>query len=425
MRSVICSLAGQFLSALLTVTLACLLTVSTWTLAQAKAASYQVAYEGAAKGLVTADDDFFAHFGTLLPGDTATGTVQVRNNGTVTQSLGFRADAAESSSTGPSDLLQKLRLTVRSGKAKLYDGPLSADELGSTVSLGSFAPKAQAKLTFAVTCPADLGNAYALSAADVRWVFTAMDESSAGIGTDDPKAPATTPASSTGPDDGGVRLGKTGASTAAMVGAAALLALVGALSLSRVGTRRKPAPRRPALGPLDRRGFGTVPAVALLACGALSLALVAAGGTALAHYVDATDSTVNELSVGENAIKIEEEFPAAPNPQPGSKLTKRAWVTNTGNSPCYVRALVTFSSKEAEDSATLDYDRDNWKRGEDGYDYYQHVLQPGQSTPALFSHVALKGSFASQTLPFDLDVKAESTYADPELDPTQAFAQLY
>ena len=115
--------------------------------------------------------------------------MQVHNDSQATQSLGFRADHTRSSQEGPADLLQKLQLTVRSGEALLYQGPLSADELGSTVELGSFSPKEKADLDFAVSCPADLGNSYAISSADVCWVFTAISEggaAGAGPGTPAP-----------------------------------------------------------------------------------------------------------------------------------------------------------------------------------------------------------------------------------------------
>lgn len=446
MKALACSLAGQTLSAALTAILAFLLVTCSCSLAFAEG-TYRIAYEGSAKGLVSADRDFFAHFGTLLPGDTLTGTVQVRNDSQATQSLGFRADPTRSSQEGPADLLRKLQLTVRSGEALLYQGPLSADELGSTVELGSFSPKEKADLDFAVSCPADLGNSYALSSADVCWVFTAISEGgAAGAGPGTPAPGSSSPQAS----DDGVTLAKTGASTALLTGLAAALALAAALSLSNVGRRKKrytavaplcpkseeaaiPEPQRAkesaqAGRPSGSPGFAMPLLLALLlATSTASLALITTGGSALAHFVDCTDSTTNQLSAGENTIQIEEEFPAATDPKPGSWLVKKVRVRNTGNSPSYVRVLVSFSNGEAQKSCALDFDRTNWERGEDGYDYYRKPLEPGQATEHLFTTVSIAGSAPAMdsgtVSPFDLDVKAESTFADPALSPAEAFAR--
>lgn len=455
MKTLDCSVLGELLSLLLTVILALLLAGSTCSLAYAKD-GYQVSYEGSAKGLVSPDQDFFAHFDVLMPGDTATGSVQVRNNGQTAQSLGFRADPEGSSPTEPADLLQKLQLTVTSGKACLYKGSLAADELGSTVELGSFEPQEEADLDFAVSCPADLGNSYALSSADVRWVFTAIDaDGSSGAGpsgsdgSDGLGKAASGPANGSPAGSDGVALAKTGASTTLLAAAACLLALAGALSLSRVGRNstcartsrtkslawdgraaaastlplRKAAPK--ALKNI--RGFA-LPTLLIttLAIGITSLALLCTGGTALAHFVDCTDSTENPLSIGENTIQIEEEFPAAPDLKPGSTLTKKVQIKNTGNTACYVRVLVSFSTKQAHSNCTLDFDRTAWARGKDGYDYYQLELEPGRETKPLFTTVKIAANAptagSGSIAPFDLDVKAESVVANPDLSPEEAFA---
>ena len=52
-------------------------------------------------------------------------------------------------------------------------------------------------------------------------------------------------------------------------------------------------------------------------------------------------------------------------------------MANTGSQPCFVRVKAFAGSQ-----FTLNYINDSglWSEGEDGYWYYQEVLQPGQST---------------------------------------------
>ena len=69
----------------------------------------------------------------------------------------------------------------------LYTGSLKASSLEQPVSLGKFKPQTEGKLTFSITAPQDLKNAYALRDASVNWIFTVNKKGSSL--TEQPSSP--------------------------------------------------------------------------------------------------------------------------------------------------------------------------------------------------------------------------------------------
>lgn len=84
---------------------------------------------------------------------------------------------------------------------------------------------------------------------------------------------------------------------------------------------------------------------------------------------------------------------------PGDIVSKQVSVENVCGHPFYLRVkLVSGSTNEAlsaEDCLKMDIDTANWTYL-DGYYYYNHILQPGETTPALFTQVEIVGSKVDQ-----------------------------
>ena len=85
---------------------------------------------------------------------------------------------------------------------------------------------------------------------------------------------------------------------------------------------------------------------------------------------------------------------------PGDIVSKQVTVENVCEHPFYLRIkLVSGSTNEAlsaDDCLKLDIDTANWTYVE-GFYYYNQILQPGETTPALFTQVEIVGSRVDQT----------------------------
>ena len=80
---------------------------------------------------------------------------------------------------------------------------------------------------------------------------------------------------------------------------------------------------------------------------------------------------------------------------PGDIVSKQVSVENVCGHPFYLRVkLVSGTNNQslsAEDCLKMDIDTENWTYL-DGFYYYNQVLEPGQTTPVLFSQVEIVGS---------------------------------
>ncbi|MBQ3541992.1 MAG: hypothetical protein IJA45_02580 [Oscillospiraceae bacterium] len=85
---------------------------------------------------------------------------------------------------------------------------------------------------------------------------------------------------------------------------------------------------------------------------------------------------------------------------PGDIVSKQVTVENVCSHPFYLRVkLVSGTNNEAltpDDCLKMDLDTQNWTYV-DGYYYYNNVLGPGETTPALFTQVEIVGSKVDQT----------------------------
>ncbi len=85
---------------------------------------------------------------------------------------------------------------------------------------------------------------------------------------------------------------------------------------------------------------------------------------------------------------------------PGDIVSKQVSVENVCTHPFYLRVkLVGGTTNEAllpDDCLKIDIDTQNWTYV-DGYYYYKNNLEPGETTPALFTQVEIVGSKVDQS----------------------------
>ena len=157
-----------------------------------------VSYKGGAEKFVFlpgssyTDTDLFDGFKGVMPGDTLTQTVEVRNRflGTGSVKIYLRA-VAHDEQTNPlspnvaaagetvasmSDFLSKLYMEVWQGDKCIYTGtPDQLDGLKNNVLLANVPRGKSVELTVVLGVPSDLGNEYANRVGEVDWVFTAEE----------------------------------------------------------------------------------------------------------------------------------------------------------------------------------------------------------------------------------------------------------
>lgn len=137
-----------------------------------------------------------------------------------------------------------------------------------------------------------------------------------------------------------------------------------------------------------------IAAVALAAC----LAATAIVGGTLAYFTD-TDKADNVFTVGNVDIELTEpnwNEDNAENMYPGQIVAKDPTVTNQGANPCLVRVKVEWPDEKGPKGVSVDYLTDgvlnqlgdNWVKEGDYY-YCLTVLEPGDSTDALFDEIQL------------------------------------
>lgn len=162
--------------------------------------------------------------------------------------------------------------------------------------------------------------------------------------------------------------------------------------------------------------------LAALALVALLLTFFSQG--TLAYYTTVGLAT-NVVTSGDIRLLIHETTDqGTPFPQegvyiiPGDVVSKQVSVENDCDHPFYLRVKIVYgiNSQElpSEECFKLDIDGENWKL-HDGWYYYTGILQPGQTTPNVFSHVEIVGAkvdnrYIGKTL--TLTVKAQAVQSE-------------
>lgn len=169
-----------------------------------------VSYEGEAEGFVftpgssSSPTDLFSNFSDVMPGDSLTEEIEVRNNSDETRTIYMRALAP---SDADKDFLSQLQMKVSSSDGDTVFDSTADQTAGLTdwVDIGSYASGSSKKLSVEITVPIEMGNDYQNAAGDVKWQFMTVEESE-----DDP-APTPNPNPNPNPDpDNPADSGKTG-----------------------------------------------------------------------------------------------------------------------------------------------------------------------------------------------------------------------
>lgn len=168
--------------------------------------------------------------------------------------------------------------------------------------------------------------------------------------------------------------------------------------------------------------------LAAIACVAIIMTLLTQ--TTLAYYTVVGTAT-NVVTSGNIKLAIHEmtdQGTAFPEEgvyiTPGDVVSKVVTVENVCEHPFYLRVKLVYgiNSEElsAEDCFKLNIDTEHWVY-KDGWYYYTGILQPGEETPHIFSHVEIVGSkvdnsYIGKTLSITVDAQAVQSENNPITD---------
>ena len=114
---------------------------------------------------------------------------------------------------------------------------------------------------------------------------------------------------------------------------------------------------------------------------------------------------------------------------PGDIVSKKVDVENVCDHPFYLRVkLVNGIDSEAlsaEDIFKVDLNEHDWTLCDDGYIYYNQILPPGQTTPAVFTQVEIVGdrvdqNYIGKTLTLTVTAQAVQSENNPAEFPWEA-----
>ena len=120
-----------------------------------------VTYEGAARKLVAAPEDFFRNLQTAMPGDTISDSFQLSNTTATSAEFFFHTETPGNLTDEELDLLKQFKLTITQNGKTLYNGDLQAASLNQEISLGTLETGKNSRVQFTLQLPAELKNAYA------------------------------------------------------------------------------------------------------------------------------------------------------------------------------------------------------------------------------------------------------------------------
>ena len=152
-----------------------LLTMMTIQVGAATMSPPNVDLLGNADGLVhVPEDDLFLYYPNMKPGDSISGTIEIKNEYDHPYELFLRANRVTDKEKY--DLLSKLDLKITYKDKVIYAGPTSGEnELTDDISLGVFEPNQKETLTAEVSLDGpSTGNEYKNKTAQVDWIFTAL-----------------------------------------------------------------------------------------------------------------------------------------------------------------------------------------------------------------------------------------------------------
>ena len=155
-----------------------------------------VTFEGKSQGFALdghnqlTTTDLFGNFKNLMPGDSVSETITIRNvardcdyiklyiravphSDGSNEPVSSRVNDLEQNVASMENFLSQLYMEVYQGSSRIYHGsPDELDGFRDNVYLGRYKKNQGTTLTVTLNVPADLDNEYAFRAGEVDWVFT-------------------------------------------------------------------------------------------------------------------------------------------------------------------------------------------------------------------------------------------------------------
>lgn len=138
---------------------------------------------------------------------------------------------------------------------------------------------------------------------------------------------------------------------------------------------------------------------------ALAVALIAILSFGTLAFYSVIGTATNVITTGDIELAIHEktadgqDFPEeGVSVIPGDVVDKIVTVENVCDHPFYLRVKLVNDSTDqnlSADSLQVDLNTTNWTVGEDGFIYYNTVLQPGQITEPVFTQVEVVGEYVT------------------------------
>lgn len=106
---------------------------------------------------------------------------------------------------------------------------------------------------------------------------------------------------------------------------------------------------------------------------------------------------------------------------PGTVVSKQVSIQSDCNHPFYLRVRIIYGLDEQElpvaDCVKLSINEEHWEY-HDGWYYYTGIVQPGDTTPIVFSHVEIVGSkvdnsYIGKTLSLTVNAQAVQSQFNP------------
>lgn len=138
--------------------------------------SLYVEYEGNSHKLITASDDFFSNLSTLMPGDTLSDELLLKNTTNSEAEFFFHTQVPDTLSDEALQLLDQLTLEIFLDGELLYRGSLKSTVLEDRISLGIYKSGDTKRFRFAISMPETLTNTYALRETSIKWIFSVENE---------------------------------------------------------------------------------------------------------------------------------------------------------------------------------------------------------------------------------------------------------
>ena len=152
----------------------------------ALAAGSTVTYSGNSGNFVFAPEDLFADFKGVMPGDSLTDEIVIKNkaNNKVDVNIYIRALGA----TEGEDFLNQMKLTVvnKSNGKTMFDAQANeVAQLSVWKTIGTFKSGSEAKLEVTLTVPIEMGNEFQDAVGELQWEFRVEEYPVQGPSTGD------------------------------------------------------------------------------------------------------------------------------------------------------------------------------------------------------------------------------------------------